>query len=119
MYVSCAPQGASAPYIMRSDRMLKRPLLLGLCLLLSWKAAHATPVYPLPALTAAAPQAATTPPPAAATTAASKATPAAPPPPPPKPPAPKGPAYSYVQASLFLAQPYGLEDVGHGEELDL
>ena len=105
--------------------MLKRPLLLGLCLLLSWKAAQATPVYPLPAITAAAPQAATTPPPAAATTAASKAALAPPPPgtpappPPPKPPAPKGPIYSYVQASLFLAQPYGLEDIGHGEELDL
>jgi hypothetical protein len=109
--------------------MLKRPLLLGLCLLLSWKAAQATPVYPLPALTAAAPQAATTAAtsaaPAAATTAASKATPVVPPPgtppppPAPKPPVPKGPIYSYVQTSLFLAQPYGLEDVGHGEELDL
>ena len=94
--------------------MLKRPLLLGLCLFLSWTAAQATPVYPLPALTAAAPQAATTPPPAPAAAPTGAATP---PPPPPAPP-PKGPVYSYVQASLFLAQPYGLEDVGHGEELD-
>jgi len=94
--------------------MLKRPLLLGLCLLLSWHAAHATPVYPLPALTAAPPQAATTPPAAAATKAAAATPPAAP----PKPPAPKGPIYSYLQASLFLAQPYGAEDVGHGEEID-
>lgn len=94
--------------------MLKRPALLGLCLLLSWKAAIAAPVFPLPALTAAAPQAATKPPPAAATPP-----PGAPAPPAPKPPPPlKGPTYSYVQATLFLAQPYGPEDVGHGEELD-
>lgn len=103
--------------------MLKRPLLLGLCLLLSWTAAQATPVFPLPAITAAPPQAATTPPPAAASApkAAAAAAPAGtpPPPPPPKPPALKGPTYSYVQAALFLAQPYGPEDVGHGEELDL
>ncbi|HEY3644791.1 MAG TPA: hypothetical protein VGM16_05570 [Gammaproteobacteria bacterium] len=103
--------------------MLKRPLLLGLCLCLSWTAAHASPVYPLPALTAAPPQAATTPPPAAAAAPTQPAAPpppgTAPPPPPPKPPALKGPAYSYVQAALFLAQPYGKEDVGHGEELDI
>lgn len=98
--------------------MLKRPVLLGLCLLLSWKAALATPVYPLPALTAAPPQAATV----AAPAAAKPATPAIPPPgtppPAPKPPPPHGPVYSYVQATLFLAQPYGKEDVGHGQELD-
>src|SRR6185437_15020477 len=113
MYVTAVPQGMHAPYIMRSDRMLKRPLLLGLCLLLSWKAAQATPVFPLPALTAAPPQAATTPPPAAASApkSAPAAAPSGTPPPPPKPPAPKGPTYSYVQAALFLAQPYGPEDV--------
>lgn len=32
--------------------MLKRPVLLGLLLLLSWKTGLATPVLPLPALTA-------------------------------------------------------------------
>jgi hypothetical protein len=108
--------------------MLKRPALLGLCLLLSWKAASATPVFPLPALTAAPPQAATTAPPAAASKSAPPPAsapaippPGTPPPPaaPPKPPPPHGPKYSYVQAALFLAQPYGKEDVGHGEELDV
>jgi len=101
--------------------MLKRPLLLGLLLLLSWKTGLATPVFPLPALTAAPPQAATVAAPAAATKPASPATapPGTPPPPaPPKPPPPHGPIYSYLQATLFLAQPYGREDVGHGEELD-
>jgi hypothetical protein len=104
--------------------MLKRPLLLGLCLLLSWKAASASPVFPLPALTAAPPQAATVAPPVAATKPANNsAAPAVPPPGTPPPPAPKplppnGPVYSYVQATLFVAQPYGKEDVGHGEELD-
>jgi hypothetical protein len=104
--------------------MLKRPLLLGLFLLLSWKTGLATPVFPLPALTAAPPQAASVAAPTAAT--APKAAPAIPPPGtppppanPPKPPPPKGPVYSYVQATLFLAQPYGKEDVGHGEELDV
>jgi hypothetical protein len=105
--------------------MLKRPALLGFFLLLSWKAASASPVFPLPALTAAPPQAATTAPPAAAKTAApaastsAKALPGTPPPPAPQPVAPKGPEYSYVQTALFLAQPYGPEDIGHGEELDL
>jgi len=108
--------------------MLKRPVLLGLILLLSWKTSLATPVYPLPALTAAPPQAASVAPPAAASTPApaNAAAPAIPPPgtppppptAPPKPPPPKGPVYSYVQATLFLAQPYGKEDVGHGQELD-
>jgi hypothetical protein len=98
-----------------------RPALLGLCLLLSWKAALATPVFPLPALTAAPPQAATTAPPAAAKSAppaASTSAKASVTPPPAKPPPPDGPVYSYLQATLFLAQPYGKEDVGHGEELD-
>jgi len=105
--------------------MSKRPALLGLCLLLSWKAASATPVFPLPALTAAPPQAAATAPPAAASkTAAPAAATAAnaaavPPAAAQKPPAPKGPTYSYLQVTLFLAQPYGPEDVGHGEELDV
>ncbi|HEY1772898.1 MAG TPA: hypothetical protein VGH91_06880 [Gammaproteobacteria bacterium] len=99
--------------------MLKRPALLGFCLLLSWKAASASPVFPLPALTAAAPQAATTAAPAAAAkTAAPAAGTSAKPAAAPKPPAPHGPTYSYVQATLFLAQPYGPEDIGHGEELD-
>ena len=96
--------------------MLKRPALLGLCLLLSWKAASAAPVFPLPALTASAPQAATkTAAPAAATSAKAPAIPS--PGTPPKPP-PHGPTYSYVQVTLFQAQPYGPEDIGHGEELD-
>jgi hypothetical protein len=101
--------------------MQKRPALLGLCLLLSWKAALAAPVLPLPALTAAAPQAATTAPPAAATRSAAPGAATPPPgtPPPLPPPAPKGPTYSYAQLALFLAQPYGKEDVGHGEELDV
>lgn len=100
--------------------MLKRPVLLGLVLLLSWKTSLATPVFPLPALTAAPPQAASVaPPPAAAAPAIPP--PGTPPPPPanpPKPPPPRGPVYSYLQAALFVAQPYGKEDVGHGEELD-
>ncbi|HEX4299642.1 MAG TPA: hypothetical protein VH327_02120 [Gammaproteobacteria bacterium] len=103
--------------------MQKRPALLGLCLLLSWKAAFATPVFPLPALTAAPPQVATSVPPAAASKtappAAATSTQAPPAAAPPKPPPPNGPRYSYVQAALFLAQPYGKEDVGHGEELDV
>ena len=103
--------------------MLKRPVLLGLILLSSWKTSLATPVFPLPALTAAPPQAASVAPPAAATTQAAAPAippPGTPPPPaanPPKPP-PRGPVYSYVQAALFVAQPYGKQDVGHGQELD-
>ena len=108
---------------MQMTSMLKRPALLGLCLLLSCKAALATPVFPLPALTAAPPQAATSAPPAAAAPATPPAIPppGTPPPPPAPTPTPKphGPTYSYVQATLFLSQPYGKEDVGHGEELDV
>ena len=100
--------------------MLKHPALLGFCLLLSCKLASASPVFPLPALTAASPQAATTAAPVAASkTAALAASTSAKAPAAPKPPPPDGPVYSYVQTTLFLSQPYGNEDVGHGEELDL
>lgn len=100
--------------------MLKRPALLGFCLLLSWKAALASPVFPLPALTAAPPQAATTPPPAAATKTAAPAaatSAGAPAAAAPKPLAPKGPNYSYLDFTTFQAQPYGPEDIGHGQQV--
>jgi hypothetical protein len=106
---------------MQMTSMLKRPSLLGLCLLLSCKLALASPVFPLPALTAAPPQAATSAPPAAAAPANPPAIPppgTPPPPPAPKPaPTPHGPKYSYVDFTTFQAQPYGPEDIGHGQQL--
>jgi hypothetical protein len=99
--------------------MSKRPLLLGLLLLLSWKTSVASPVFPLPALTAAPPQAATTAPPAAASKSAAPviSPPGTPPPSAPKPPpTPHGPKYSYVDFTTFQAQPYGPEDIGHGQQ---
>lgn len=86
-------------------------------------AASPQPAYGAPgASTATAPAAASvsTPPAASAAKPAAAAPQAAAPaaaPAQPAPPKPKGVDYSYLDVSALLVQPFGDEDVGHGEKL--